>query len=366
MKLLCNFFLIIFLTIKVSAQWSSDPNVNNVICQAVGAQGNQNIISDGSNGAIITWQDPRNGNKDIYAQRINSNGIVQWSSNGEAICTETEDQQVPVIVDDGSGGAIISWIDSRNGGNGIYAQRINSSGVIQWTVNGVAICEETGTILSFPAITNDGSSGAIISWEDSRSGNNDIYAQRVNSNGVIQWTTDGIAICNATGNQQNPDLIYDGSGGAIIVWTDYRGSDADLYAQRINSSGIVQWTSNGEAISSAMGAQFRFNLVNDGVGGAIVTWYDFRGSDADIYAQRINSSGVTQWTTDGVIICGATGQQYYPTIVGDGNSGAIITWEDGRGSDYDIYAQRINSTGVTQWASNGKSICFCNELSIFP
>ena len=99
------------------------------------------IVSDGSGGAIITWQDYRNGNNDIYAQRINAGGTVQWTLNGVAICTETHSQTYPTIVSDGSGGAIITWQDDRNGNNDIYAQRIIALGI------NVVICHCLAIIL---------------------------------------------------------------------------------------------------------------------------------------------------------------------------------------------------------------------------
>ncbi len=81
------------------------------------------------------------------------------------------------------------------------------------------------------------------------------------------------------------------------------------------------------------------------MGGAIITWFDFRtGSDADIYTQRINSSGVVQWTADGVAICTASGDQENQTIIGSNSGSAIITWDDFRnGTDYNIYASKVSS-----------------------
>ena len=43
------------------AAWSSDPTVNNAISTAVDRQYAQTIISDGSGGAIITWIEHRSG-----------------------------------------------------------------------------------------------------------------------------------------------------------------------------------------------------------------------------------------------------------------------------------------------------------------
>src|SRR5574342_572928 len=80
------------------AQWSTDPTVNNAICTATNDQMRPTIVSDGAGGAIITWRDSRSGgSSDIYAQRINASGIVQWTADGVAICTATNDQMRPTI-----------------------------------------------------------------------------------------------------------------------------------------------------------------------------------------------------------------------------------------------------------------------------
>lgn len=143
-----------------------------------------------------------------------------------------------------------------------------------------------------------------------------------------------------------------------MAWMDTRsGTDADVYAQRISAAGAVLWATNGVAVSIATNDQAFPSIASDGSGGAIVTWQDLRnGSDYDIYAQRLNSSGVAQWTTDGVIICDSTGNQNSPLIVGDGAGGAIITWNDGRTVSPGVYAQRVNSSGVRQWAAYGVSV----------
>jgi hypothetical protein len=108
------------------AQWSTDPAINNAISAATSDQDSPTIVNDGSGGEIISWRDDRSGiNSDIYAQRINASGAVQWTTNGVAICTATGDQAYPSILSDGTGGAIITWDDHRSGTNyDIYAQRI--------------------------------------------------------------------------------------------------------------------------------------------------------------------------------------------------------------------------------------------------
>ena len=106
------------------------------------------------------------------------------------------------------------------------------------------------------------------------------------------WVQDGVALCTATGGQYYPTIVSDGAGGAIVTWYDYRSGNADIYAQRVNSSGTVQWTANGVAISTATNSQDTPTIVSDGAGGAIITWRDYRsGTNRDIYAQKVESLG---------------------------------------------------------------------------
>jgi len=331
------------------------------ICTATGNQSLPTIVSDGSGGAIITWEDYRSGNLDIYAQRINADSIVQWTADGVALCTATGNQSYPTIVSDGSGGAIIAWQDTRSvPETGVYVQRISAGGIVQWAENGVALCTVGGTQSHATSIISDGSGGAIVAWEDARAqSNTDIYAQRINAGGIVQWTAEGVAICTAINNQIYPSMVSDGSGGAFITWQDLRnGSYYDIYAQRINADSTVHWTSNGVAICTAMDNQSTPNITRDGIGGAIITWHDNRSGNMDIYAQRINADSTVRWTADGAAVCTVAGGQAYPVAVSDGSGGAVILWWDYRDEvNYNIYAQRIGDGGTIQWPVDGVAIC---------
>jgi len=332
---------------------------NIPIATAAGSQGFPELIGNGAGGAIIVWQDLRSGAPDIYAQRVNSAWVPQWAANGVAVTTAVNAQYSHQLVTDGAGGAIIVWEDARSGTTDIYAQRVDSVGVPKWTANGVAISTAAGS-QSIPRLVADGAGGAIIVWQDNRSGTTGIYAQRVDSVGVPQWTADGLAITTVASLGGSPQLVADGAGGAIITWYEVRGGTSwDIYAQRVNGTGVLQWTAGGVPISSAADSQSFPQVVADGAGGAIIVWDDRRsGARSDIYAQRIDSAGIPQWTADGVAICTAAGDhQRHPQLIADGAGGVIIAWQDFRsGTTEDIYAQRVDSAGVPQWTANGVAV----------
>jgi len=173
------------------------------------------------------------------------------------------------------------------------------------------------------------------------------------------WVTNGVAVCTVGQNQYNPRLTSDGAGGVILVWYDNRpGTYADIYAQRLDASGTPQWAAQGTPVCTAAYQQTYGVALADGSGGAFIAWNDYRsGSEFDIYAQRLNASGAPLWTADGVAVCTAANHQDMPVLVSDGAGGVILAWEDGRYGNYDIFAQRLNASGVAQWTGGGIGVC---------
>jgi len=318
------------------------------ICTAPGTQQTPKMCSDGVGGAIVVWSDERFGQFDIFAQRINSAGAPLWTANGVPICGDLSPQITPVITACATGGALIAWEDQRGGAHNIYLQRITATGAIQagWPVDGLSVTSATNsTTQTSPQVISDGACGAIVTWQDSRAGNYDIYAQRVDEFGARRWLPDGTPLCSAINDQTDPRLVTDRFGGAIVTWQDSRAGNIDIAARRIDSSGTPLWSVDGVPICSEVHTQFQPRITPDGASGAIITWRDSRGGGNDVYAQRVNATGFPQWTADGIVICDAPQAQQDPEITSDGAGGAVIAWRDGRSGNDDIYAQRIDASG---------------------
>ncbi len=412
-RLLATVFTILALPLGANAQWQ----FNGVpVSTALHYQAAPVIVTDGAGGAIIAWIDYRNGNYDIYAQRLNAAGVPQWAADGVPLCTQPGNQITLSMVSDDAGGAVLVWYDARNSiqtGLDIYAQRVNGSGTPLWTADGVAVCQAAndqsepyvvksvnnyviawfdyrngsasdvyvqalngngswqwidpdGVAVCTAAgnqfrvhLSQDGLGGAVVTWDDTRSGSSDIYARRVNQLGAVQWSANGVVVCNAADEQYDPQPVSDAAAGAIIAWYDWRNGAPDIYMQRIDSSGASLWTANGNAICTAPFTQDSPSMVSDVSGGATVVWADHRnGANADIYAQHVTPAGAIMYPADGIAICTAAGEQFTPRITKDPASAGIVTWFDRRSGNSDVYAQRLDyGTGVSLWTSNGVVLC---------
>ena len=336
-----------------------------------GAQATPTIVADGAGGAIITWADDRTCcfNFDIYAQRIDASGAVLWTTNGVALCTVAKDQIGPQLVADGTGGAIVVWEDGRVSGlnTGIFAQRMSAAGVPQWTANGVALCTAPNNQY-LPKVVADGAGGAVVTWTDFRIGGvSDIFVQRVNASGAALWTANGVDLSGPASSEYSPSIAADGAGGAIVTWQDFRTGLSDIFAQRVDATGAPQWTADGVAISTT-GWDVHAQVVSDGAGGAIVAWSilepdededEIDEYDHDVYAQRVDAAGAIQWAPGGTALATGMGNQFATTIIPDGFGGAMVAWEDSLATNsinYDIRAQRVNAAGATQWTAGGVAV----------
>lgn len=328
----------------------------------------EKIIKDDHSGIIAVWEQQRgNGTWDIWAQRIDSNGNEVWPAGGIPLVLEGSNRRNHKAQRDGNGGAIITWQDERSGTHDIYAQRIDAQGNRLWGNMGKAVCNASG-VQNNPKIDPEkGSKGVYIVWADARSTTDyDIYAQRLDSNGNNMWGPTGYPVSTAPGNQSAVDILSNNKvNGVIITWKDSRNGNTDIYAQKLEYTGSPQWTANGVVVCNASGDQLNPNIVSDKDSGAIVVWQDERAADWDVYAQRIGKEGQMRWTANGEAVCTAIGDQEAPKNVPDNKGGTIVAWKDERTSNFDdIYAHHLFDSGSPNSVRDINSAV--EQIEVFP
>ena len=386
------------------AQWSGDPSVADTkVIVRNSQQHGSHIIPDGSGGSIIFWIDERGSGYDIYYNRLNSAGVAVWASTSEGVRLTnnfSDYNDINQVISDGNGGAFIMW---DNGGQ-LWLQHIDNTGAKVWPFNMLLVDGQSGDGED-GFMCSDGEGGFIVAWSSYDSGNDEYqtYAQRISEDGSTYWYeagSNGVRAIAGTGSRKPMGIVSDGDGGAIIIMEDARNSsyddvegwydNMDIFAQRINRYGLVEWGLGGMPVTTATGNQSRYGtqpsyvdyksygqgqqhpcVISDGAGGVIIAWEDYRddpengnselNNNGDIYCQRLDQDGVSLWGNDGKILCYENGDQFAVSLMSDGNGGAVAAWVDRRYNSHYIYAQHIDENGGSQWDNNGIEVS--NEIN---
>jgi FlgD Ig-like domain len=315
------------------------------------------VVSDGAHGAIVVWEDLRDtvSDFDLYAQHVRADGTLDpaWPVNGVALTLAPGNQENPILVPDGAGGAIVAWTDQRSGAGAldVFAQHVLATGLVDpaWPSNGLAVSAGTARE-EFPSIVSDGAGGAIVAWDDNRAGavGFDVFAARVLASGVLDraWPAGGRALCTITGDQGRPTIASDGAHGAVVAWTDGRVSGTDhIFAEHVLATGSLDalWPLNGRQISNAGVLESRPLAVSDGAGGAIVNWMAF-AVHLNMFVQHIKANGAldNNWPAAGRALSNVPRLESGAEIVPDAAGGAVIAWADSG----DIVAQHVLASGA--------------------
>jgi hypothetical protein len=359
-----------------AAQWNCSASDNTPVCTETGDQSDLDMVPVGNGGMILVWADTRNGSFDLYAQHLMPSGFRdwEWPSGGAVLCAATGDQYGVLGVTDGSGGAIALWSDERSGTRNIYAQRLPASGAIEppWPPNDLPVSAKPVS-QTLQDVLSDGSGGAFVVWGEPNVAN-DLYALRVRSSGVVDpaWPAAGCRLGPTTGNQIEAQLVADGSGGAIVVWSDSRSGNPEIYAHHVSASGTLDlaWPADGLKVATGSETGALPQAVSDGAGGAIVIWKGYASAHYRVLAQRVLAAGTRDpsWPGAGLPVAPVAANQSEIQILSDAAGGAFVTWEDDRAGNYDIYMQHVRVSGSVDpaWPASGRAVCTNSAHQVQP
>ena len=237
-----------------------------------------------------------------------------------------------------------------------------------WQNNGIPIRQ--GVHIEWQRTVCPGESGSMIFvWSDTRYGSRNVFAQKVDSSGVLLWGSQGSAVTNLPGRQEDPVAITDGDGGAFIAWVDYRFDDeGDIFIQHIDNQGNRMMDDNGEALARVDGRHLTINMCTDSLGGVFVAWQDKRNFlDDDIFGTHVSSNYEIIAPSSGVSIIQMNGNQGAKSLEYAGNNQATIIWSDTRsGSGNDIYCQKINMNMEKIFSDGGLEVSATSDLETTP
>jgi Secretion system C-terminal sorting domain len=201
------------------------------------------LFSDGNNGAIYVWHDDRNSTNITtgYIQRKNSSGAIQFPVNGSAVSTNASNHHfAPVAAYMPSTGETYAVFQEANSGQtqwGFYAQRFSPTGSQLWTSGGLAL-QTLGTdqVVAYTVMTRD--TNVIFCFSQSAAGNTNIVkAARLGKSGGYVWSGNIISASTVSSSKIRLNSVINSSGMSILNWQDKRLDGGGVYAQNINFDG---------------------------------------------------------------------------------------------------------------------------------
>lgn len=240
-----------------------------------------------------------------------------------------------------------------------------------------------------PAVATSPIGRSVVVWtENKTSTDRDIKAQLYDFAG--HKVGKELTITGTRNNEYNPVVAMDGKGNFVVVWTiDFYASDKDLWGARFRSDGTrigspfeVAWSPH---------AEYDPSIAMAGNGAFVVSYTQvFSGSDTDVYArlfradntlvrtitlsdstrpegqtsvamtpdgrfdvayndkdnivlQRFNKYG-TRLATE--VIANSSRLERAPDVAMDNNGNAVVAWQVSSGTDWNIQARRVSSTGT--------------------
>ncbi len=308
------------------------------------------VAIDREGNSIVVWEDWRNGDRDIYAQVLDTGGKAfgpNFRVNSDQTATGQKDADV---IAAGSGSYVIVWRDERNNNNDIYAQFISKAG--QLTGANFIIHEANSSDQMNPTISEMSDGSFVVAWEDWRNGNIDIFARKISAAGQPFGPSFKVNSDFTNTDQTDPKLAFDKNGGGMIVWRDCRLAKtvyegADIYGQRLNNTGGLK----GEniLINPKDGGdvdQCNPDIIIADNGTMMIVWRDDRNGNLDIFGQLFDPDG--QLIGNNILINDdkTVRVQRNPSACINGRGEFMVVWADLRNENFDIYAQCYTLTGL--------------------
>jgi hypothetical protein len=238
-----------------------------------------------SGGGLVVWEDYRNRNWDIYAQKIAADGSLVGQNFKLNDDQNAAQQHAPRVAVSPDGWYAVTWYDNRWANDDIFVQRLESAG--SRIGQNIKVNSDAGSSRqAFPDVAADGVGCFTVVWVDWRNGtypgNPDIYARKFDTLFNALYLDARLNKDGSTRTQRDPSIAADRLGNVGIVWSDSGATSFDISGQMVDVDGTIQ-EPNFRANASTDSAQVQPDIALDGRY-RYVAWADKRAGNWDIYA----------------------------------------------------------------------------------
>jgi hypothetical protein len=375
MKPKISIFLLLLLGAQSGfAQWSADPSENSPIAVMAGEEAIPKVVTAGIGTTYIGWFSIESGNYHVRLQKLDVFGAKMWNEAGLLVSSHPSmswltDWDMAV---DHEEHAILTFQDIRTGNNNIFAYRISPDGEFVWGANGLQLSNSPTAFNVSPKVVVTDSNNVIIAWQ----ADDVIIRQKITPAGQKLWGEDGITM-SGTNTFSWPQLLAVNGDEVIMKYFEDSGvpwaPTRHVYAQRYGQSGNGVWT-NPTVISNAGGISAWtqiFSFIGDGDDGCFIAWHDDRDNNmlASVFVQQINASGQAVFQANGIEASLMPGRNnFYPHLaLPESTDEVFVFWNemDGNQDNRGIYGQKLSTAGIRLWTDNGKPFVELSSTDIY-
>ncbi len=255
----------------------------------------------------------------------------------------------------------------------VYCQKLSQDGQPMWQA---PVRVDAGDIMLFnslstlPLLTNDGADGAYISWQSFYNAEPTILVNRIDSSGHLLWSPDGVRVSTKAGSQQmEPSVTYKPEADRFFVfWRDYKYDPVGLTdcwgvsGQMFSPSGQRLWSDTAEMVVPYMCSEdstyLDVTVKNAGLSKICVfyekEYFNTNGSDtiysADYYASLLKPDGSFSWPQQIITFANSNSDKGSLAVNELMNDQWITVWADnrqdpGNPANTGIYAQNVYLDG---------------------
>jgi hypothetical protein len=317
----------------------------------------------------LVWADSRNGNADVFCQRLDRSGNAVGANFRVSDDRASSQQRVSSIAMATAGQVLVAWEDERNGAADIYSVTLDEAGRPTGP-NRRLNDDGPGGAAQYYAAAASGRGRSIVAWSDGRNGYQ-VYGQMLDAAGLPVGANFQVNSTAPGSSQWYAFCAMDSSDIATVCWMDTRLGTYQMFRRRFGPDGNA--LGPDESVSDDSTAQGIYGSVAASRSGRVVaTWMDYRRGNSDVFCQVFNPDGSRLGANRLVNDDPAGNYHGYPVCAVAEDGSFSVAWEDTRSDGYDVYLQRFdasaNPVGANQRVDDGplEADCYSPSLAMDP
>jgi len=345
--------LAIFTILNLNAQWNTDIAVNTLVVDSEGGDMKAIGTSDGKTYVVFWKAVAKPMNYELRLQVLDVDGTQMLGNDGilvsDTLPMSTFTVIWSIVIDENDN--LYIGATGTGGGDPAYVYKLDVAGNHLWGADGVNVGSGYAVTV-LPLSTGE----AIVSWFPS----GESVMQKYDASGVAVWSSTQPIV--HAGNDTVPANMFELSNGDyMMVFHSLTFTiNSILYAQRYNSDGVLQWANPTQLSNNGT----VFNTTYSGLQDGDIVYMGYKASPGtrfDSFLQRIDGDGSLPWGINGADFdVNQTDYEMNTQIAIESGSDyiwAICTYTNSSQGQKGEYVQKFDKmSGDRQFTDNAKQV----------